>query len=227
MYRAAIVAAVGAWEAFIEDLAAAGLAADPSRKPPVGGWLNISSSVQTPNADNVRRLLWTLFDYDPETAWTFTVVTSGVELGGTNGWRVARHTHTGADASKFLNLMLSVRHGFAHQDPAATATINAKGNRTHIKALPGMAYELAGGGISIQKHHATNAISVILQLAILSAHQLANTLGLGVSFRWMKSMTEADWEWWLDGPIRGDAKVLDSPALTLVKANWIGPLKPT
>lgn len=214
--RAIILAAVGAWEAYVEDLAE--YAADASTSSAAlssrRGWFpskGSSSMVQTPSPNNVRKLLWGLFAYDPMADWSIVVTTNGNELtpgGGT--WRGRTHTHHGKDACDFLQATVNVRHAFAHQDRAKK-----------IASVVGMAQERAGGGSNVGSHHAENAVSAVLQLAVLTNHGLARHLKLGERFRYKKSMQEqrglsapgiASWAVWLE----------DTPALAAIKAHWVG-----
>lgn len=212
--RATILAAVGAWEAFVEDLASHGLAALPAsaelsaRK----GWFPVkgrNSMVQTPSPGNVRKLLWGLFGYDPIDDWQIVVTTNGSELtpgGGT--WRGQMHKHNEQDAAAFLGATVSVRHAFAHQD-----------SDKRITPVVGMAQERSGGGSNVGSHHAENAVSGVLQLAVLTTHGLARHLSLGERFRYKKAMGDkpsvpmpgrASWQWWLEG----------SPALDAIHKHW-------
>lgn len=210
--RATILAAVGAWEAFTEDLAtcaadAATSAAMVSRK----SWYPIKgarSLVQTPNPDNVRKLLWGLFGYDPLDDWEVIVVTNGKETGSGGTWRGQKHTHRKVDAAKFLHATVNVRHAFAHQDK----------NKPIVPVI-GMAQARAAGGSNVGSHHAQNAVGGVLQLAVLTAHGLARQQGMSEKFRFMKAMLEhhavpepghASWLWWLDG----------TPAMTAIRTHW-------
>lgn len=212
--RAANLAAVGAWEAFVEDLATEAIAALPA-SPELSarkGWFPVkgrSSMVQTPSPGNVRKLLWGLFGYDPVGDWQIVVTTNGNELapgGGT--WRGQAHKHKGKDAADFLEATVNVRHAFAHQD------IEKK-----IVPVVGMAQERSGGGSNVGSHHAENAISAVLQLSVLTTHGLARHLNLGERFRYKKAMGDqpgvplpgrASWQWWL----------YESPALEAIEEHW-------
>jgi hypothetical protein len=208
------LAAVGAWEAFVEDLAEYAVDSLPpsSSLSSLKGWFPIkgySSMVQTPSPEHVRKLLWGLFNYDPLGDWTIVVTTNGNELvsgGGT--WRGRTHTHVGRHASDFLQATVNVRHEFAHQDKAK-----------QIASVVGMAQEGAAGDSNVGSHHAENAISAILQLAVLTSHGLARHLSMGENFRYKKAMQDghpvpapasASWAWWLQG----------TPALAAKQAHW-------
>lgn len=210
--RATILAAVGAWEAFTEDLATCAAEARAStvmssRK----NWYPIKgarSLVQTPSPDNVRKLLWGLFGYDPVDDWEVVVVTNGDEMGSGGTWRGKTHTHARYDAAKFLNATVNIRHTFAHQDKTK-----------RVDSVIGMAQARAAGGSNVGSHHAQNAVGGVLQLAVLTAHGLARQLGMGEKFRFKKAMTDQDavpepghasWCWWLD----------QTPAMAAITTHW-------
>jgi hypothetical protein len=210
--RAVILAAVGAWEAFTEDLATCaadndGSAVMSSRREwyPIKG---TASLVQTPSPRNVRKLLWGLFGYDPLDDWEVMVVTNGNEMGRGGTWRGETHTHLKGDAAQFLQATVNVRHSFAHQD-----------KEKKIQSVIGMAQAREAGGVNVGSHHAQNAVGGVLQLAVLTAHGLSRHLGMGERFRFKKAMNDlgavpspgsGSWLWWLDG----------TPALTAITANW-------
>jgi hypothetical protein len=210
--RATILAAVGAWEAFTEDLAT--YAADARPSPAMSsrkGWYPIKgrhSLVQTPSPENVRRLLWGLFGYDPVDDWSVVVVTNGNEIGTGGTWRGQLHTHAKEGAAAFLKATVDVRHSFAHQD-----------RDKKITPVIGMAQARAAGGTNVGSHHAQNAVGGVLQLAVLTAHGLASHLGMGERFRFKMAMRDDDtipvpgtasWLWWLDG----------TPAMAKIDAHW-------
>ncbi len=208
------MAAVGAWEAFTEDLATCASDAQAStvmssRK----AWYPIKgarSLVETPSPDNVRKLLWGLFGYDPLDDWQVVVVTNGREMGSGGTWRGRTHTHVAEDAAKFLKATVNVRHAFAHQDKSKK-----------IDSVIGMAQARAAGGSNVGSHHAQNAVGGVLQLAVLTAHGLAEHQGMGQRFRFKKMMQEeevvsepghASWLWWLEG----------TPAMQAISEHWTG-----
>jgi len=183
--RAVVVAAVGATEAFFEDLALAAVAADPSLAPPTG-WYKIDGSggmVQTPSPYHVAKMLWTLYRYDPRPDWDIVVTTSPSETNGNgSNWRGSRTNYQAQDAANFFAAMVKVRHGFAHQDRAQLPPHQA-----------GIVNRTPTGKIAIQSHHAENAISSVLQMAIQSTIGLSTTLGMTGDFRWKATMTRAGW----------------------------------
>ncbi|MER8009607.1 hypothetical protein [Streptomyces sp. NPDC094149] len=202
--RAVVVAAVGALEAFNEDLAITAQQHHPLAKPPLNNWYNIaggSGMVQTPSPFNLRKLFWTFFRYDPHDDWDWLVQIAPIETGGTGTWRTATAQLAKTQAAQFLDTMVKVRHGFAHQDKAQK-----------LVQCPGIASQTPTGKIVIHSHHATNAVSVLMQYAVLTAAGLANTLGFTDQFRWVKPMSDAGWEDLLAG----------TPAGTLVSQTWKG-----
>lgn len=199
--RAVVVAAVGALEAFNEDLALTAQPLDPQATPPAP-WYQIDGKkgmVQTPSPYNLRKLYWTFFRYDPTSDWDWAVEVAPAELGKGSNWRVGATTYRGPDASSFLDAMVKVRHGFAHQDKAQKPP-----------AYAGIVTLTPTGRISIHSHHATNALSVLLQFAVLTTTGLADRLSVAGQFRWSTQMAAANWE----GLLR------NTPAGTMVSKNW-------
>ncbi|MBS2966681.1 hypothetical protein KGA66_26830 [Actinocrinis puniceicyclus] len=200
--RGVVVAAVGALEAFSEDLAITAQKHHPQAMPPMNNWYNIAGSngmVQTPSPYNLRKLFWTFFRYDPHDDWEWQVQVAPIETGGTGTWRTGTTQLSKAQASQFLDTMVKVRHGFAHQD-----------KDQKLVKCPGIASQTSSGKIVIHSHHATNAVSVLLQFTVLTTAGLASNLGFTDKFRWIKPMTNAGWEELLVG----------TPAGTLVSQTW-------
>lgn len=200
--RGVVVAAVGALEAFSEDLAITAQTYHPAAKPPLNNWYHIagtSGMVQTPSPNNLRKLFWTFFRYDPLDDWAWEVQVADIETGGTGTWRTGTTQLAKAEASQFLDTMVKVRHGFAHQD-----------KDQKLVTCPGIASLTPSGKIVIHSHHATNAVSVLLQYAVLTAAGLAAALGFTDEFRWVKKMEDAGWEDLLAG----------TPAGILVAQTW-------
>jgi hypothetical protein len=193
--RAVVLATVGAWEAFCEDLAETAQREDSRAQPPCA-WYQIAGSggiVQTPNSGNVRKLFWTFFRYDPVKDWRLEVWASERELGtGATRWRDKPKTYEDDEAAKFLDTMVKARHGFAHQDP------------TQFRALPGISEKGSGGRIGIGQHHALNSLSVLVQLAILTTRGLSHVLELNQTFRWSRQMDEAEWAYLLIATTAGE-----------------------
>jgi hypothetical protein len=199
--RAVVVAAVGALEAFNEDLALTAQPLDPQATPP-SPWYQIDGRqgmVQTPSPYNLRRLYWTFFRYDPTSDWAWNVDVAPAELGIGSTWRVGAKAYRGKDASEFLDAMVKVRHGFAHQDKAQKAP-----------AYAGIVKLTPTGRIAIHSHHATNALSVVLQYAVLTTHGLADWLSVKGQFRWSSQMAAAQWI----------ALLRNTPAAEKVTSEW-------
>ncbi|MEU3430481.1 hypothetical protein [Streptomyces gardneri] len=205
-----VVAAVGALEAFTEDLAITARDHHPPAMPPRPEWYSIAGPggmVQTPSPTNLRKLFWSFFRYDPMADRDWQVRVSDSETGGTNTWRSGTARLSQKNAFAFLDTMVKVRHGFAHQD------------KEQLKVhSPGIAGQTAGGKISIHSHRATNAVSVLLQYAVLTAAGVARDLGCtgkccARQFRWGTAMSQADWEEHLIGTHAG----------FLVRKTWKNP----
>lgn len=205
MNRAVVVAAVGAMEAFFEDLTLTAIAHRPSLTPPESNWFRVATKgaqagmVQTPSPYNVRKMLWAYFQYDPMSHWDIVVSASPAELGTGSTWRVLQPRLTGSDAADFLTSMVKVRHGFAHQDHAQRPL-----HRAGIVTLT------PGGKVAVHSHHAQNSMSALVQIAIQSAMGLDAALGIGGRWRWSSSMTRAQWH----GLIAG------TPAAKSVRSSW-------
>jgi hypothetical protein len=194
--RGVVVAAVGALEAFSEDLAISAQSHYPQAQPPLKNWYDIAGTkgmVQTPSPNNLRKLFWTFFRHDPRDDWNWQVQVAPIETGGTGTWRTATTQLAKDQASLFLDTMVNVRHGFAHQDK----------DKKLVK-FPGIASQTPSGKIVIHSHHATNAVSVLVQYGLLTAVGLAQSLGFTDEFRWIKKMTDSGWEELLVGTPAGD-----------------------
>ncbi|MGW0215594.1 hypothetical protein ACWDXH_14510 [Micromonospora chokoriensis] len=199
--RAIVVAAVGALEAFNEDLALTAQPLDPQATPPAA-WYQIDGKngmVQTPSPYNLRKLYWTFFRYDPTPDWHWAVEVSPAELGTGSAWRIGAKRYRGKEASSFLDAMVKVRHGFAHQDKAQKPP-----------AYAGIVTLTPTGRISIHSHHAANALSVLLQFAILTTHGLADRISVPGRFRWSAKMSTARWQ----------DLLAETPAGMIVRSNW-------
>lgn len=203
--RAVVVAAVGAMEAFFEDLTLTAIDYRPSLKPPEPNWFSVATKgaqagmVQTPSPYNVRKMLWAYFQYDPMHDWDIVVSASPAELGTGSTWRVAQPQFAGSDAADFLTAMVKVRHGFAHQDHAQKPP-----HRAGIVTLT------SGGKVAVHSHHAHNSMSALVQIAIQSAMGLDVALGIGQQWRWSTSMTRARW----------DHLIARTPAAKSIKSSW-------
>lgn len=202
--RAVLVASVGAMEAFFEDLALTAQAWDAARLvPPDVNWYPIAGSrgmIQTPNPNNLAKLFWTFFRYDPRDDWDITVPASSVDLGvGSSSWRSKTASHSGPQAVAFMGAMVQVRHGFAHQE--------VKDIPTHA----GIVHKTPTGGLSIQSHHALNSISAVVQVALQTAQGLSRELQMPGQFRWIKPFSDAQWE-----PL-----LANTPVAANIRADWL------
>lgn len=201
--RAVVVASVGALEAFCEDLAIRARSLVPGAL--VGQpWIPIEGTrgiVQTPSSNNIAKLFWTYFHYDPRPDWEILVTCGWHELNGTGtNWRGTTTIYRGMAAAGALDAMVKVRHGFAHQDRA-----NAP-----VKT-PGLVDLTPTGKLSLQSHHAANAIRLVVQTAIQIVHGLAgHAPTLGGKLRWRPGMTGAGW----------DLLLADTPVITDIRAHW-------
>lgn len=99
-------------------------------------------------------------------SWKISVTTSAADVGGTGTWRKDHATTLDREeAASFLEAMVKVRHLFAHMD------------ETQSRRAVGMALASAQGKLTVQSHHAFNAVSAALQLTIQSTVALAEHLG--------------------------------------------------
>jgi hypothetical protein len=205
--RAVVVATVGAMEAFFEDLTITALEARPLLAPPQRDWFPIAGSrgmIQTPSPFNVRKLLWTYFNMDPIDRWDILVTCEGDEINAETKnntsikegkWRGHSFQYSGTEAAGFVDAMVKVRHGFAHQDNSIR-TVRKAGILTLTKS----------GSISVQSHHAFNAMSGLVQIAIITTMHLAEVLEMDSrEFRWPEKLAEVGhWVWLLHGTPAGD-----------------------
>lgn len=199
--RAVVVAAVGALEAFCEDLALTALPLVPmaSKAKP---WFAVKGSrgmVQTPNSESIAKMFWVYFRYDPRPDWNFLVTTAWSEVrpGGTQ-WRGTTANYSGTDAAAAIDAMVKVRHGFAHQDRASLPGTK-----------PGIVAVTPSGKLSFQSHHAFNAMSVVAQAGLQLTHGLANFIsGPDRSLRWKSCMT----------PLQ--ELLVDTPVASEIRSQW-------
>ncbi|MDX2973534.1 hypothetical protein [Kribbella solani] len=178
--RAVVVASVGALEAFCEDLAIRARGHAPGAL--VGRpWYAIEGSrgiVQTPSSNNIAKLFWTYFHYDPRPDWELQVTCGWQELSGTGtNSRGTTTVYRGTAAAEALDAVVKVRHGFAHQDRA-----NAPAK------TPGLVDLTPTGKLSLQSHHAANSIRLVVQTAIQTVHGLSRHVpALSGKLRWKKA----------------------------------------
>lgn len=202
--RAVVVAAVGALEAFTEDLALRARDQIPGASVPKP-WFAIQGlrgMVQTPNSESIAKLLWVYFQYDPRPDWHVALTSSWAEAGSGSRWRTSTQIYKGDDAAKALDSMVKARHGFAHQDTSSAP-----------RSTPGIVEVTSTGKLSLQSHHAFNAMSFVVQIAVQMTHGLASRVpGQHAKLRWKVSMDRADWVTLLTG----------TPAAEAIKVHWSG-----
>lgn len=201
--RAAVVAAVGALEAYCEDLAITGHSLQGSAQTP-SGWFTIAGPrgmVQTPNSSKIAKMMWVHFRYDPRPDWDVVLQAAWSELGTGTHWRGTAIRYTHKQAADALDAMVKVRHGFAHQDQTGAPSKTA-----------GIVGVTPTGKPSIQSHHARNAISLVIQLAVQMCHGLDRALNRnsGASLRWKAAMEWSGWIPLLEG----------TPAAAEIQAEW-------
>jgi len=200
--RAVVVAAVGAWEAFCEDLAISALDLDPGAKV-TDKWYQIGGTrgmVQTPHPSNVAKMFWGYFRYDPRPDWDVRLMASWHEVNGTGTlWRGATTSYAGDAAANALDAMVKVRHGFAHQDKSSIP-----------QSVAGMVNLTPRGKIALHSHHAFNAMSSVVQVSIQTTHGLSDALGVARNFRWSSKMSASSWE----------DLIVDTPVAADVASEW-------
>jgi hypothetical protein len=205
--RAIVVAAVGGLEAYFERLAE--IAVEATTMPRgSSSWFPISGNrgaIQTPSPDNIRKLFWSLFHIDLEPSWDISVGTSGKDHGEAGTWR-GSHNHRlqGADATKFFHAMLQVRHSFAHMEPK-------QGHAT------GMATRQKNGKVTVQSHHAFNAVSAAMQISIQSTMALGDQLETGGRPRWKLG--------WKVGHTPISYWLIGSPLWDQITNSWAGQIE--
>jgi hypothetical protein len=117
-----------------------------------------------PDSDNVRKLYWAYFGLDPMPKWWFYFTATAREIGIEGGERFSfndpshreERTRSGADAARWLDALVQLRHATAHQDPKPFNKRPELG-----VATPGR-----GGQWGLTRYNAQNAIAVVTQLAL-------------------------------------------------------------
>jgi hypothetical protein len=177
MYRAIAVISVAAWEDFNEQLVSAGygyLKRTAAKPVPheLGQWFP-PDRLQAPSSANVRKLYWAYFGLDPMPSWWFTFAARAREIGIEADWWAAfndpshleERTRRGADAAKWLDSLVRLRHATAHQDPR------------HYRQLPEIGVATPNRGKwGVTRYNGQNAIAVVTQLALCTVQALAQHL---------------------------------------------------
>lgn len=177
MYRAIAVICVAAWEDFNEQLVAAGYAylqqsAAKAVPAELGAWFP-ADRLQSPSSANVRKLYWAYFGLDPMPSWWFTFAARAREIGIDADWwkafndpsHLTERTRRGADAAKWLDALVRLRHATAHRD------------QRHFRQVPeiGVATQNRGRW-GVTRYTGQNAIVVVTQLALCTVHALSQHL---------------------------------------------------
>jgi hypothetical protein len=177
MYRAIAVISVAAWEDFNEQLVGAGydyLKKTAAKPVPaeLGQWFP-PDKLQAPSSANVRRLYWAYFGLDPMPSWWFSFAARAREIGIEADWWVSfndpshleERTRRGADAARWLDSLVRLRHATAHQDPRHFRQPPEIGVATSNRAKWG-----------VTRYTGQNAIAVITQLALCTIQALSQHL---------------------------------------------------
>ena len=177
MYRAIAVISVAAWEDFNEQLVDAGYdylkkAAAKPVPAELGQWFP-PDKLQTPSSANVRRLYWAYFGLDPMPSWWFSFAARAREIGIEADWwasfndpsHLEERTRRGADAARWLDSLVRLRHATAHQDPR------------HYRQPPEIGVATPNRGKwGVTRYTGQNAIAVITQLALCTIQALSQHL---------------------------------------------------
>jgi hypothetical protein len=193
MYRAIAVVSVAAWEDFNEQLVGAGYdylrntATNPVPAE-LGQWFP-PSKLQAPSSANVRKLYWAYFGLDPMPSWWFSFGARAREIGIEADWwapfndlsHLEERTRRGADAARWLDSLVRLRHAAAHQDSR------------HYKQEPEIGVATPNrGGWGVTRYTAQNAIAVITQLALCTTQALSQHLDVPGQLRYLSPLRS--WE---------------------------------
>jgi hypothetical protein len=179
MYRAIAVIAVAAWEDFNEQLVSAGyeyLKKTEVKPVPeeLSRWFP-PDRLQSPSSDNVRKLYWAYFGLDPMPSWWFTFAARAREIGIEADWWASfndpsnqdERTRRGADAARWLDSLVRLRHANAHQDSR------------HYRQSPAVGVATPNRGKwGVTRYTGQNAIAVVTQLALCTVQALSEHLGV-------------------------------------------------
>jgi len=177
MYRAMAVISVAAWEDFNEQLVTAGYdylkkTAEKPVPAELGKWFP-TDKLQSPSSLHVRKLYWAYFGLDPMPSWWFSFAARAREIGIEADWWVSfddpshleERTRRGADAARWLDSLVRLRHATAHQDPK------------HYKQQPEIGVATSNRGKwGVTRYTGQNAIAVVTQLALCTVQALAQHL---------------------------------------------------
>ena len=106
-----------------------------------------------------------------------------------DGRTVLLSSHALLEIEQIANQVIIINEGRL----AGHGTV-AQDNAQKPSAYAGIVTLTPTGRISIHSHHATNALSVLLQFAVLTTHGLADRLSIAGQFRWSTQMGVANWE---------------------------------
>jgi hypothetical protein len=177
MYRAMAVISVAAWEDFNEQLVGAGYdylkkTAEKPVPAELGQWFP-PDKLQAPSSANVRRLYWAYFGLDPMPSWWFSFAARAREIGIEADWwasfndpsHLEERTRRGADAARWLDSLVRLRHATAHQD------------LRHYRRPPEIGVATPNRGKwGVTRYTGQNAIAVITQLALCTIQALSQHL---------------------------------------------------
>ena len=193
MYRAMAVISVAAWEDFNEQVVEKGyeyLRQTAQRAVPgeLRDWFP-PSKLESPSSRNVRKLYWAYFGLDPMPSWWFTFAARAREIGiDADWWRsfndpthIEERTRRGADAARWLDSLVRLRHANAHQDPKIYKQLPETGVATPNP-----------GKWGVTEYTGQNAIAVVAQLALCTIQALSQHLGAPGQLGYLSPLRE--WE---------------------------------
>jgi hypothetical protein len=189
MYRAIAVISVAAWEDFNEQLLCSGydyLKKTAAKPVPaeLKQWFP-PDRLQAPFSKNVRKLYWAYFGLDPMPSWWFSFAARAREIGIEADWWVSfndpshleKRTRRGADAAKWLDSLVRLRHATAHHDPDS------------YKQPPEIGVATPGRGKwGVTRYNAQNAIAGVTQLALCTIQALAQHLDVPGQLRYLRPL---------------------------------------
>jgi hypothetical protein len=191
MYRAIAVVSVAAWEDLNEQLVRAGydyLKKSAARSVPkeLGGWFP-PEKLQSPSSFHVRKLYWAYFGLDPMPSWWFSFAARAREIGIEADWwasfndlsHLEERTRRGADAARWLDSLVQLRHATAHQDPSRYEKMPEIGVATRNR-----------GQWGVTRYTGQNAIAVTTQLALCTIQALSQHLDVPGQLRYLSPLRE-------------------------------------